>query len=274
MSASPGARPEYDGVMYRLATDHPDLPKLFAGYRPLVAVTSAVLQGKLGAAWAAGPGPLRAARLDLGCYSFFGGDPSSDAADALARSVKAPIELLYTSSDWRQKLLDVHGARPVDRPMEGFTAASLDPEHLRRMAGATAPGYVLAAVTPKVAEQIDKRLEPHGLQTHDSPETWIAATRPWGAFTDSEGRLVSLGGAYAQSDSHVEVAISTRSAHRGRGLAAMVAARFCLQALDAGLIPCWNASNPISKRLALRLGFRSEGEMEILYLPPEITESP
>jgi hypothetical protein len=39
---------------------------------------------------------------------------------------------------------------------------------------------------------------------------------------------------------------------------------FCL---EAGLTPCWNASNPVSQRLAARLGYEPAGTCEVLYFP-------
>jgi len=64
----------------------------------------------------------------------------------------------------------------------------------------------------------------------------------------------------------VEVAIATRPAYRGHGLAAAPAAALLEHCLETGLTPRWSASNPVSQRLAVRLGFRPAGVCEVLYL--------
>jgi predicted GNAT family acetyltransferase len=82
------------------------------------------------------------------------------------------------------------------------------------------------------------------------------------------GGTVQAHGSRDRDQASVEVAISTRPAFRGRGLAAATAARFLRQCLTEGLAPRWSASNPVSQRLAVRLGYQPAGPCEVLYLPP------
>ena len=68
------------------------LEPLFACRRTLRAVVDSVLEGRLGTAVADDPRSPRVARLELGCYAIFGGDPSLPAARELAQQVAAPRE--------------------------------------------------------------------------------------------------------------------------------------------------------------------------------------
>jgi hypothetical protein len=43
-----------------------------------------------------------------------------------------------------------------------------------------------------------------------------------------------------------------------------VASALLRAALARDLVPCWSASNPVSKRLATRLGYRPDGDCEVL----------
>jgi len=63
----------------------------------------------------------------------------------------------------------------------------------------------------------------------------------------------------------LQVFPTSRPAFRGLGLATATAARLLRQCLDAGLTPRWSASNPVSQRLAVRLGYRPAGVCEVLY---------
>ena len=70
-------------------------------------MVDSVLEGRLGTGVADDPRSPRVARLELGCYAIFGGDPSLPAARELARQVAAPRELLFPDSDaWRRLLHD------------------------------------------------------------------------------------------------------------------------------------------------------------------------
>jgi predicted GNAT family acetyltransferase len=85
----------------------------------------------------------------------------------------------------------------------------------------------------------------------------------FGAVT-KEGVLACAATSYTLSSRYLEVAIATRPAFRGRGLAMVVGAALMREALAQHLVPCWSASNPVSKRLAERLGYRPAGECEVL----------
>lgn len=207
------------------------------------------------------------ARLDLGCYTIVGGDPNARGAEELIARVPPPMEFVYPDERWRRRILEIHGTLVRDRPMDSFSGAELDAVHLREMAAGLPRDYTLEALDTTTVWQIDGDLEPHGLQTYPSPEALVGEGMAWGAFTRAPAsRLACVASSYALSSRSVEVAISTRAEHRGRGLASTVVARFCCAALERGLEPCWNASNPVSKRLARRLGFRLAGECEILFL--------
>lgn len=151
--------------------------------------------------------------------------------------------------------------------MDGFSAAALDPSQLRTLAERLPTIFRLEPLDIGMARQLDADLQPHGLQTYANPEALITDGMSWGAITHGpEPRLACVASTYARSSRSVEVAISTRPEHRGQGLATAVAARFCLAALNLGLEPHWNAANPVSKRLARRLGFLPAGKCEILFL--------
>ncbi|MEM9553536.1 MAG: GNAT family N-acetyltransferase [Acidobacteriota bacterium] len=258
--------------MFEVAPLELPIGHLFAVHRHLVTVRDAVLEGRLGRAFVDRRETPTAARLDLGCYALFGGDPG--AARDLVASVAAPIELIQpdlaqADGAWRRYFLDQYGHRLQDRPMEAFSGASLEPNALRRLADRLPAAYRLAPLDAHTAAGLDGSLEPHGLQTFPAPEALARDGMAWGVFPIGERETsvpVSVASSYAISSQHVEVAISTRVEHRGRGLAAAVAARFCLDALERGLEPCWHAANPVSIRLARRLGFEPAGTCAVLYL--------
>ena len=76
--------------------------------------------------------------------------------------------------------------------------------------------------------------------------------------------IVGGASAYAWDDAGIEVEIDTLPPFRRRGVAAACGAALILRCLAAHRRVHWDAANPISARLAARLGFLSRGEYEVI----------
>jgi GNAT superfamily N-acetyltransferase len=232
----------------------------FAGRVELGAVIEAVLEGRQGRATVAGT----AARLSIGCYEIFGGDASGPEARELVAGSARPRELVYgNDASWRRLILDVHGEEVFDRPMLDYDPAGIDRVSLFELEAGLPAGFRLDALDIQLTQQLDAELEPHALQAFASPQDFLEQGLGFGVVQD--GRLACAATSYTRCSRSVEVAIATRPAFRGRGLAAAAAARLLRECLDQRLTPRWSASNPVSQRLAVRLGYRPAGVCEVLY---------
>src|SRR5262245_57764889 len=216
----------------------PAMADLFEHHAELRAVIEAVVEGRLGRAALAGE-PAQAARLSLGCYEVFGGDARHGGARRLVETVVPPRELVYGRDQaWRRLILDVHGSRVRDRPMRTFDATRLDRATLEKLVSTLPSAFELRRLDAALAAQLDAELEPHALQVFQDAESFAAQGIGYGAVAG--GRLVCAATSYAIASRSLEVAIATRPAFRGRGLAAAVAARLLLHGLEAGLVPHWS----------------------------------
>jgi GNAT superfamily N-acetyltransferase len=235
---------------------------MFAGIVALRAVVDAVLEGRVGQATVTDD----AARLSVGCYEIFGGDPSSASARTLIATTARPRELVYGNDPrWREVILDALGSEVSDRPMRDFDASGIALPSLLRLEATLPASFELQAFDADLARQLGKDLEPHALQVFPSVEGFLDGGLGFGAVEN--GQLACAATSYTRSSRYVEVAIATRPAFRGRGLAAATAARLLRECLDQGLVPRWTASNPVSQRLAERLGYRPAGLCEVLLRP-------
>jgi len=244
--------------------DRRELAPLFDRQETLRAVVDAVLEGRLGRAWSS-TGTPGAARLSLGCYEIFGGRPDPAAARELARGISAPRELVFgNDAAWRECLVAHFGARVSDRPMEAFVAAGPESRVGGEDDAPARDGFELVRMDAAWAARLDSDLAPHALQVFANPSDFAA--RGAGFAVVRGGQIASAATSYSVSSRALEVAISTRPAHRGRGLAF----RACRGLLDFaardGLSAQWHASNPISQRLARRLGLAPSGTCDVLLL--------
>lgn len=208
------------------------------------------------------------ARISLGTYEMFGGDPSHPRAEELIATAARPSELFYGNDPrWRRRILDVHGERVEDRPTLTFTPHHVTVAGLAAVEARRPSELTLRRLDTDLASQLDDELVPHALRAFGDVVAFCAAGIGLGVV-DGGGRLVSAATSYAISSRslEIEIAIATRPAHRGRGLAAVAAAALVRWSLEHGLTPCWTAANPISQRMAVRLGFVPAGECEVLWL--------
>jgi len=245
-----------------MAPSKESLPaSFFSGRVEVGAVIEAVVEGRLGRVTVAGD----AARLSIGCYEMFGGDASCPEARGLVAASARPRELVYgNDAAWRRVIRAVHDD-VFDRPMLDFDPSGIDPASLLALEAGLPPDFTLQAMDADLTRQLDADLEPHALQVFPGPREFLESGMGFGAVQG--GRLACAATSYTRSSRSVEVAIATRAAFRGRGLAAATAARLLRHCLDQGLTPRWSASNPVSQRLAVRLGYVPAGVCEVLYLP-------
>jgi len=148
--------------------------------------------------------------------------------------------------------------------MRTFELHALDRERLQELAEDIPAGYTITALDADSASQLDGSIQPHAMQVFDEVGEFLAQGVGFGALDGS--RLACAATSYAISAKRVEVAISTRPDFRGRGLAKSVAAHMLLYCLEHGLRPEWSAANPVSKRLALALGYRPGCLCDVFFL--------
>lgn len=227
-----------------------DLARAFACHRTLRAVIEAGVEGRQGRMHRR----PAAARLDLGCYAVLAGDPASGDAAELLRTIEAPREILVPDEQaWRDRLHEILGRRLEERPLRAFSPHSLDLGRLRILEDPPT-GLGIARFDGELAMQLDDDLIPHAMQAFASIERFVADGLGFAVM--HSGRVVAAATSYAVSARRVEIAIATHPDYRRRGLARVVAARLLAEVIVGGRRPEWSASNPISKRLALSLGYR------------------
>ncbi len=244
---------------------------LFDHHTELRAVIDAVLEGRAGEIDLVADQAPTAAVLRVGCYHILGGEAESPTAEILVREADRPTEIVYAGEPWRRLIVAIHGDNATPDPMQGFDASRLDKAALARMSDEVPAGFDLRRMSLADAESLGPELSPHGMQVYDSAEALI--DRGVGYVAASGDQLACVASSYGASAERVEVAISTAESWRGRGLATVTAAHLLLHCLRRGITPEWNAANPVSQRLAERLGYRAAGTVTILRLSALATDA-
>lgn len=191
--------------------------------------------------------------LSVGDFILCGGLPGRDGYARLERMVNAQPRdwLLYAPGAWGDGL-------PASRRWRRVQRYAFHPLHPgERHASCDAPeGICLCTITEQeVARCMAADWSRDFVREHGSVERFL--THGLGVVAvNTAGELVSGASAYVAWPGGIEVQVQTREDCQGRGLAAAVSARLIELAHRQGRMVSWDAANPVSARLAAKLGFR------------------
>ena len=88
-----------------------------------------------------------------------------------------------------------------------------------------------------------------------------------GSVVYDGGEIVAAASSFLSLGKEIELDISTRESHRGKGLATACAARVLRDCTERGITVHWDAQNDISRHLAEKFGFGTETEYSVYWLP-------
>ncbi|MBQ7182767.1 MAG: GNAT family N-acetyltransferase [Clostridia bacterium] len=135
---------------------------------------------------------------------------------------------------------DAPHAPPVP---EGFRIERIGPEHMGRFTGRIVPSF-----------------------SWDCAESFLE--KGFGFAAVSQGDICAVAFSAAVSPFEIDIGVQTREGYRGRGLAAALAWRMCLEISRRGKAPVWAhaAGNTGSMRTALKCGFVPCGTAKVIRL--------
>ena len=90
-----------------------------------------------------------------------------------------------------------------------------------------------------------------------------------GAVAYDDDEIVAAASSFLSLGKEIEMDVSTKEAHRGKGLATACVARMLRDCTERGITVHWDAQNGISRHLAEKFGFEAETEYSVYWLPQE-----
>ena len=231
------------------------LEELFAPCKLLRVIIDAVLEQGYGTAVADSEQKPEVGLLTLDVHAVLGGRPDHPFARELIQGL-SPVLIVPGSDAWRRAVIQAHKARIQIQPRVGFSLEKLDIDHLRALAQRLPPGYQL--------RRIDLQLAPQAMGpiAYTSAEEFVE--RGVGFCTLFNGEVVAKARSYINSSKAIEISIMTAPEHQGKGLATATGAALVAHCLEHRIEPYWSASNPISVRVAEKLGYVQSGSYELL----------
>ena len=213
-----------------------------------------VVEGQMGRAFADSLSEPTAYCIATGPFRYFAGDARSPGGLEMVRDIVPYTLLQPPPPGWLDVMSEVHGERLADFPRYSFATESLSVGHLQALLDGSNYRDSIAPVTADLARKIARQGEDYlEISDFDSAEDFEDRGIGFAAMAGEE----VAGTAYSSlvCSKGIEVSIFVGEKHRRQGVATALASRLVLECLRRGLRPNWDAANPESCRLALKLGF-------------------
>jgi GNAT superfamily N-acetyltransferase len=177
--------------------------------------------------------------------------------------------IFVPSQEW-EKNLKIHWPHLKDIPLTDLSANNLSLQNILRLLNSLPDGFQLKRVDVEVAKQI---------VTQNFSDHWVSIINNFGGpekfveegvgFCIQEGeKLISLVMGYKASipiTRSIELDIATHTDYRKRGFATVIGAKMIEYCLEREIEPHWDAANPYSVKLALKLGFTDPVSYKCYY---------
>lgn len=244
------------------------LAPLTAGMPCLHGVVAAVLHGR-GTVWADAPLRPRGAVAAIGDFLLCAGEAGPSAVRLLRTAIQAGsgMRLLYAPGGWRDAAARID-AFPVKSRRAFAPEVQPEPEQIARILSALPEN---GRVVPIEGERINwcrgEAWSRDFVSVYASNEDF--AENGLGVLLTVDGEPVAGASSYVSAPGSLEVQVQTREGWMGRGYATAVAAALIQRAQARGITAYWDAANPVSERVAVKLGYRPAALYEVLAVGGE-----
>ena len=237
-----------------------NLTSLFQHHKRQRVIIDAILQQPYGQALADSQANPQLARLHLGIFTLFAGNPNHPKAEMLIRTSHRGL-LIAETEEWKKRILSIHTPNISTYTRYGFSLKSLNLKHLQTLAQNIPKGYHIHRVEQSLCPQIINET------AYKTTDTFLENGVGFCALQNDQ--LASTAIAYTNSNHGIELQIYTEKAHQQKGLATATCATLIAHCLQNKIDPHWSAANKTSAHLAQKLGYtQNDTYTAIVYRKP------
>jgi RimJ/RimL family protein N-acetyltransferase len=242
------------------------LAPLFQYHKRQRVVIDAILEQPYGQALADQVPSPQIARLHLGAFTLFAGNPNHPLAKQFITTSPSKV-LIAETDDWKSRILNLLGKNCSTYLRTGFSFDKLNIDHIQQLAQNIPQSYHIHPLNQKLAQS-----EYTGT-AYANAETLLQ--NGTGFFALQNDQIASVAVAYTNSNQGIEVQIYTYDNHKQKGLATCTSAALIAHCLERNIDPHWSAANTISAKLAQKLGYVQNDQYDaIVYKPIHKEGSP
>lgn len=204
----------------------------------------------------------------LGGCVMYGGNAQHEAAKPLVHAMQIQPAILPYPVEWAALVKAEWGdkVQTMDRYFLPFSA--LDQEILHSISVHTDGEFQLKRVDEGLAEQLESELgEVYHLVHYASLHEF--AEKGCGFCITRGDEICAATIAACRSDNAIQIQVNTKESYRRQGLATKTSAAMLRYCMEHGIRADWDASNPHSRDLAYKLGYKECTPYTALSILPE-----
>lgn len=223
-----------------------------------------VIEGQMGRAYVNDAERPSVFKVRTGPFVYFAGDAGGPAAEEMLRSLDASALLMPSAPGWLEAAQRLWGARLCGFERYGFSSANLSAEHLRGLYAASRYRDRVKPMDAALLTSIWGRPHFIDLSDFDSAEDFLQ--RGAGFYVGKGAGAIGAAWASLTCSRGIEVSLYVAEDYRRQGMATALASRLLLWCLENDVDPHWDAANPESAQLAIKLGYAPAGDYTAFYL--------
>ncbi|MFW9919282.1 MAG: GNAT family N-acetyltransferase [Candidatus Thorarchaeota archaeon] len=207
----------------------------------------------------------RVGLFTISIMNFIAGDSQSYEAIHVIRDFPSLNMLFVPDRSWATLVRSTWGDKTKVQQRTRMDASYLDIKQLECLKESLSSEYSLERIDINTLQNAD----PSMLETlnlfFESFDEYLE--QGFGYCIRHEGKIVSM--AYScfpfEKDFEIQVNTINSERYRKRGLATIVCAALIEHGLKLGYVPQWDAANPVSVKLALKLGYTNPKPYDVFF---------
>lgn len=166
--------------------------------------------------------------------------------------------------EWIAAAQDYFQGKLIPMPRYSFSTENLTEEHLKALIDNSPHREKITPLDAVLVERLAEQSQDHlGFEDFGSIAEFLRRGMGYAALEGDE--ILGVGYSSLVCSRGIEVSLFVEERYRQCGLGTALASRLLLEALGKGLRPNWDAANPESCKLALKLGYKFKASYEAYY---------
>jgi len=216
-----------------------------------------VLEDQMGQAYVDDPENPTVFQIQTGPFVYFAGDPQCRAARELVAGLAPHTLVMPTLPGWMALLQEIHGPRFELYERASFSAETITPQHLFDLIASSPWQENLRWMDADFIRPIWGQDHFIDLAMFDSIADF--ESRGIGCYARIHGDLAGAAFSQLVCSQGIEVSLFVLPEYRRQGVATLLSASLIKACLSRSQPAHWDAANPESARLAVKLGYQPTG---------------
>lgn len=225
-----------------------------------------VLEGQMGKVFVDHPEEPSAYMLQVGPMCYYAGKVGETGMRVMLQCLPANQLVMPSAPGWIEALKKTYGARLKVMDRYSFSGENLSTGHLKGLLASSEHSAEVKPMNLPITDEIWNQKHIVDLSTFDSSQDF--QERGIGYYIEHGGSITGAAYSSLVCTRGIEVSVFVREGFRRHGVATALASYLLLHCKDQGLEANWDAANPESCKLALKLGYVPKGSYQAYYLRP------